>query len=345
MPNRFAVLPTDFALNPQVRAAGHRAGWTWFLVATAATICTPPADTAPRLHGAGQWANASWRCLGVSRRDVYRAVACGLLRWDGDDLIILGMGTRFDSAEAEAAPRSPVLIPSGGVPAGGMSAAARDQRRAAIQARWAKQRAEADQEPRREPVADTETNTGRIQIDTEMDTESDTEMDTGRTDSAYGPYAPSLSLPSQRQDTEPEKTGDRARPPVGTGDTGEDTERIRAVSISVSDSVSISVSDSVSPSVSDRVPIPATAKKEWATVRHESWVGLLLHAGAKCGPKNWPLWKELCDGFGAERVVEVARSIEAQVRWPDRVEDALKRLGSQRPTGAAIAHKVIRVQV
>ena len=79
-------------------------------------------------------------------------------------------------------------------------------------------------------------------------------------------------------------------------------------------------------------------------MRHESWVGLLMHAGAKCGAKNWPAWKSLCDAHGVDRVVEVARSIEALVRWPNRVEDALTRLGSQRPTGAAIAHKVIRVQ-
>ena len=156
MPNRFAVLPTDFALHPQVRAAGHRAGWTWFLVATAATACTPPADAAPRLNGAALWANASWRCLGVSRREVDRAVACGLLRWDGDDLVVLGMGTRFDAAEAEAAPRSAVLtLPgSSGVGPGGLSAAAREQRRAAVQARWAKQRVGAGGD------------TGRIAADT-----------------------------------------------------------------------------------------------------------------------------------------------------------------------------------
>lgn len=313
MPNRFAVLPTDFALNPQVRAAGHRAGWTWFLVATAATACTPPADTAPRLNGAASWANASWRCLGVSRREVDRATACGLLRWDGDDLIVLGMGTRFDAAEAEAGPRSAsALLPS----PGGMSTAAREQRRAAVQARWAKQR------------AGTPSDAGHTGTDAESPTGTDTETDTGRIGSGYGPHAPSPSPPSQEQPTEPEKTGDRARPPASTGPLGLDTGDLRPVS----------------PSVSDPVSQPTGDSEAWATVRNESWVGLLLHAGAKCGPKNWPIWKALCDAHGADRVVEVARSIEAQVRWPDRVEDALKRLGSQRPTDAAIAHKVIRVQ-
>ncbi len=331
MPNRFAVLPTDFALNPQVRAAGHRAGWTWFLVATAATACTPPADATPRLHGAASWANASWRCLGVSRSEVDRATACGLLRWDGDDLIVLGMGTRFDAAEAEAGPRfSAALLPGsggmspGGMSPGGMSTAAREQRRAAVQARWAKQRSGTPAEAVR-----VESGTGKH---TETNTKSDTETDTARIDSDYGPYAPSPSPLSQEEDTELDKTGNRARPPVGAGLHGLDTEDLRPVSHSVSDPVSQPVS------------LPTTDSEAWATVRNESWVGLLLHAGAKCGPKNWPAWKALCDAHDPERVVEVARSIEAQVRWPDRVEDALKRLGSQRPTGAAIAHKVIRVQ-
>ena len=309
MPNRFAVLPTDFALNPQVRAAGHRAGWTWFLVATAATACTPPADTAPRLNGAAQWSNASWRCLGVSRREVDRATACGLLRWDGDDLVVLGMGTHFDKAEADAAPRSAALLPG----PGGMSAAAREQRRAAVQARWAKQRAG---------------DTGRTASDAEPGTVGNTESDTGRIAADYGPHGPSPSPPSREQHTEPEKTGDRARVPAGSGATGQDTDGIRPISPALS--------------VSDAQPVPDG--DAWATVRNESWVGLLLHAGAKCGAKNWPAWKSLCDAHGVDRVVEVARSIEALVRWPDRVEDALKRLGSQRPTGAAIAHKVIRVQ-
>ena len=306
MPNRFAVLPTDFALNPQVRAAGHRAGWTWFLVATTATACTPPSDAAPRLHGAALWPNASWRCLGVSRREVDRAAACGLLRWEGDDLIVLGMGTRFDSAEAEAAPRTATALPG----PGGMSPAAREQRRAAVKARWDRQRA-----------ADA----GR----TGADTESDTETDTGRIGSDYGPQA-SSPIPEPGKETEP--TGDRARPPVGAGALTGDADGLRPVSPSVSDPVA----SPVSPSALDGDP--------WSSVRNASWVGLLLHVGAKVGPKNWPIWKALCDAHGVERVVEVARSIDAQVRWPDRVEDALKRLGSQRPTASAIAHKVVRVQ-
>lgn len=352
MPNRFAVVPTDFALHPQVRAAGPRLGWTWFLVATAATACALPSEHAPRMVGAGLWPNQSWRCLGVSRRDVDRAAACGLLRWDHHDLVILGMGTRFDAAEATAGQQAALVAPHAGLaqagglgmtPApgmggGGMSEAARDQRRAAAHARWGTPRPPSELSAAVESVAGAAGTSGADAAstgdadrmrDAETDAEPDAETDADRIEKTCGPHIPSLSLPSKERQQKTTKTRIRTRAPL-LGDAelhAESDAELHAESATEPDA-----DIQVEPPPESRTQLPSASMADvsaWQDTRQHSWVGCLLQAGAKCGPKNWPAWKGLVERYGEVRVAEVASSIAATNRWPDRVEEQLRQSGGR----------------
>ena len=85
---------------------------------------------------------------------------------------------------------------------------------------------------------------------------------------------------------------------------------------------------------------PAADPDRWIYVRAALWAKSLVKAGCKIGPQNWPAWKALIDKHGLDRVVSVAKTIPADVRWSDRTEMALEKSGGQAPIAQAIQHRI-----
>lgn len=86
-----------------------------------------------------------------------------------------------------------------------------------------------------------------------------------------------------------------------------------------------------------------TPEERWRYERQQEWATALLAVGAKVGPGNWQRWQGLVSTFGLVRVGEAAKALDADSRWDDKTEMALKAQGSQVPIGVAVKKKIIRI--
>ena len=85
---------------------------------------------------------------------------------------------------------------------------------------------------------------------------------------------------------------------------------------------------------------PIDDAQRWGYVRAEPWAKALIASDCKIGPQKWPAWKALIDKHGLDRVVSVAKTIPADVRWSDRTEMALEKSGGQAPIAQSIQHRI-----
>ena len=346
MPNRYVVTATDFAMNPHVRAAGARAGWAWFLIASHATAFMPSApggegaganDARPRLTGAARWKPAAWRCLGVSRRLVEEAVAHGLLRWEGEDLVVLGMATHHDRADCDLGPVNPAAIGHQG-----LSEAAKAQRRAAAQARWRRDPAEPAGygSPRAAP-ADAAPHAEPMRTDAESDAEPDAEPDAESMRAASSDMTGLEKRDGKRDDARAcAHAEDHAEPDAGRIDSASGSASLSASGIRTGPPPTARPRPPAKPRPLPAIPAaiqrtamaptPAT-ETTWTEAQRSSWLTAMRDAGCKVGPQNWAQWKRLTIEWDLPFILLLIGSVPATERWPDRVEDALRATHRQTP--------------